>query len=284
MMLRSIAVALALGSAAVAQSPEMLNNDSVLRMIAAGIPEQAIVAKIKASPNRFELGTDQLIALKDKGVSGPILAAMLEPVAKAPEELSDTSPDPMVPHYPGVYMFGPESGTMVRLMPTASNQVKTGGLLGYAFTGGIASLSFKALIPGDRARVRAGAARPTFYMFFDESVPRDLIRGDASVWNSGAGSSTVAPDEMSLVRFMDKKGAREARVGSANIAGGKSGVMDKDRITFTSEQVRPGVFKVTVTTDLPPGEYGFIKSLSGGNVAGGGGALTARVFDFGIGG
>jgi hypothetical protein len=76
--------------------------------------------------------------------------------------------------------------------------------------------------------------------------------------------------------------AREARVGSMNIGGAKSGVMDKDRIAFDAELVWPGVFKVSSSNALPAGEYGFIQALTGGNVSGGGGALTARVFDFGV--
>jgi hypothetical protein len=79
-----------------------------------------------------------------------------------------------------------------------------------------------------------------------------------------------------------KKGRREARVGSVNIAGAKSGVMDKDQIAFESQLIRPGVFKVVPTSNLPAGQYGFIHAMSGGGSVAGGGAMTARVFDFAI--
>ena len=68
-------------------------------------------------------------------------------------------------------------------------------------------------------------------------------------------------------------------VGSFNIAGAKTGVMDKDRISFSYEQVTPGVYRVTPSSDLAPGEYGFIYAITGG---GAGGALTARIFDFSV--
>ena len=83
-----------------------------------------------------------------------------------------------------------------------------------------------------------------------------------------------------MVELMKKQGRREARVGSVNIAGAKSGVMDKDRLAFRSNEIRPGVYEVTPAMPLKPGEYGFIFSLAG---AGTGGALTARVFDFTVG-
>jgi hypothetical protein len=262
---------------------ELLTNETVVKLLAAGLPEQAIIAKIHTSKTAFDLSTDRLIELKTKGVSGAVLSAMLEPTgAPVAAEFSTDSPDTAVPHYPGVYMFGAKDNRMTRMMATSSNQAKTGGLLGYAFTMGIASMSIKATIPGGSAKVQTANIRPVFYLYFDESVPRAMQSGNSSIWTSGVGTVTTSPAELSLVRFMEKENAREARVGSMNIAGAKQGVMDKDRIAFESEQVRPGVFKVIPSIDLQPGEYGFIQALTGGSVSGGGGAMTARVFDFGV--
>ena len=278
-----VAALVALGAAPVS-AQETMTNETVLQLLAAGLPAEAVVAKIKASRGNFDTSTDKLIQLKNQGVPGPVLAAMLEPANTGPTELSTDSPDPNVPHYPGVYMFGAGDNRMYRMVATASNQAKTGGILGYALTMGIASASVKATIPGASAKVRTANAQPVFYMFFDESVPRNLAVGSASVWTTGAGSVTSSPAELSLVRFNEKKEAREARVGSMNIAGAKQGVMDKARIGFEVEQIKPGVFKVTPSAPLEPGEYGFIQALTGGNVSGGGGAMTARVYDFGVGG
>ena len=281
----SLPVSVAAQPATSAAAVEVLTNDSVLRLVGAGLPDQAIIGKIKSSKTAFDLSTDKLIELKVKGVSGAVLGAMLEPApgtVPAQAEFSSDSPDVSVPHYPGVYMFSTKDNRMTRMMATSSNQAKTGGILGYALTMGIASMSIKATIPGKAARISTGNSRPVFYLFFDESVPRAMQGNGASIWMSGAGNVTTSPSELSLVRFMEKPAAREARVGSMNIAGAKQGVMDKDQIAFESEMVRPGLFKVTPSTDLKPGQYGFIQALTGGNVSGGGGAMTARVFDFGV--
>jgi hypothetical protein len=271
--------------AAQAQTPstvEVVTNETVLKLLAAGLPDQAVIAKIRSSKTQFDLSTDRLIELKTKGVSGPVLAAMLEPAPAAVAEFSSDSPDTAVPHYPGVYMFGAQDNKMTRMMATSSNQAKTGGIIGYALTMGIASASVKATIPGESAKVQTSNPRPIFYLFFDESVPRALQGSGTSIWTTGNGSITTSPEELSLVRFSEKENAREARVGSMNIAGAKQGVMDKDRISFDSTMVRPGVFRLSPRVNLEPGEYGFIQALTGGNVSGGGGAMTARVFDFGI--
>ena len=180
---------------------EIVTNDTVLKLIAAGLPDQAIIAKIRSAKTAFDLSTDNLIALKTKGVSGPVMSAMLEPAAIAAPEFSMDSPDPAVPHYPGVYMVGTNDRRMTRMMATSSNQAKTGGILGYAFTMGIASMSVKATIPGASAKVQTANVLPVFYLFFDESVPRNMQGSGASIWTTGNGSLTSSPEELSLVRF-----------------------------------------------------------------------------------
>ena len=74
-------------------------------------------------------------------------------------------------------------------------------------------------------------------------------------------------------------------MGKFNIAGAKSGVMDKDRISFDYAQISPGVFQVLPNAELQPGEYGFLYSATtgGGGVGiAGMGAMTSRIFDFSI--
>lgn len=266
---------------------EIVTNDTVLKLIAAGMPEDVIIAKIKASPTKFELDTDKIIVLKKSGVSGPVLAAMIGAPSNSVTNaaaMSADSPDPMIPRPSGVYMLDadPAPGKMVRIDPTTSNQTKTGNFLGYALTGGIASMSFKAVIPNENARVVSKTAQPVFYFYFDQANG-SLSSGAGFNAFFGPGSAVTSPSEFSLVRFDTKSGRREAKVGKFNIGGAKSGVMDKDRIPFQYDQIAPGVFKVSPSNPLSPGEYGFLYSVSGGGMGmAGGGNMMARVFDFSL--
>lgn len=90
--------------------------------------------------------------MRAKGVPSPVLAAMLKS-ANGTVRYDDTSPDPTVAHTPGFYIMDNSSGQarMKKIDPLASTQTKTGGILGYAFTGGIASASIKAVLPGATA-------------------------------------------------------------------------------------------------------------------------------------
>ena len=279
---------LALALAAAPVAAETLTNTSVLSLVQAGVGDDAVIAKIKSSSNQFDLSTDQIIALKQKGVPSNVIAAMLAASGEGADfskgALSADSPDWRVPHPSGVYMLNAGETKMLRIDPTTANQTKTGGMLAYALTAGIASIKMKSVIPNAHARVAAPNGKPTFYFYFDESNA-SLSNGAATgSWLSGTTASVTSPSEFSLVRFDVKSSRREARVGSFSMAGAKAGVMDKNRIAFAYDRVAPGIFRVTPSEELKPGEYGFLYSITAGSGPGifGGGVMTARVFDFSI--
>lgn len=277
----ALSIAGAMLSFTTATQAETLSNETVLVLHGAGLGDEAIIAKIKSSEADFITSTEAIIELRNKGLSGAVIAAMLDRSAvKAPTAaaaMSLDSPDPSVPHPSGLYILhGGESGArMQRIDYTVSSQAKTGGIFGYALTGGIASMSIKVAIANESARTDTTSRRPTFYFFFDDSNP--ATAASASPWAGSAVASAASPNEFSLVGLATKKGRREARVGSMNIGGSKMGVMDKDRLAFDYDLVRPGVYKVTPSVDLSPGEYGFLQAMPGAAV---GGAASARVFDF----
>lgn len=275
-------VTLALACALLFASPaaaETLTNDTIIQLVKAGIGNDAVIAKIKATPGNYALSTDDLIALKNAGVSGDVIAAMIAGPAKAeaPAVMSLTDINPMTPHPSGLYLIDAAANRLDRIDPTVSNQAKTGGIFGYALTGGIASMSIKVAISGEAARVVSPSGTPSFYFFFDASNPQTA--NIVSSWAAGSAQTVSSPSEFTLIKLMEKSGRREARVGSMNIGGAKTGVMDHDRIPFDYQMVRQGVYKVTPKQALEPGQYGFIYALSGGGT---GGAMTARIFDFAI--
>ncbi len=275
-------VTLALACALLFASPaaaETLTNDTIIQLVKAGIGNDAVIAKIKATPGNYALSTDDLIALKNAGVSGDVIAAMIAGPAKAeaPAVMSLTDINPMTPHPSGLYLIDTPGNRLDRIDPTVSNQAKTGGIFGYALTMGIASMSVKVAISGESARVVAASGSPSFYMFFDASNPQTA--NISSSWAAGSAQTVVSPSEFTLIRLAQKDGRREARVGSMNIGGAKTGVMDHDRIPFDYQMVREGVYKVTLKAPLEPGQYGFIYALTGGGTNG---AMSARIFDFSV--
>lgn len=243
---------------------ETLDNDTVVTLLSAGLGDDVVIAKIKASSSTFDTSIEQILVLKEKGVSGPVIAAMIT-ASSAPVKVAVSldSPDPMVPHPSGIYLSGVEK--MTRIESTTTRQARTSGMLGAALTGGLSGMRVKAAINGAVANVSTVEKAPTFYFYFDQEA-QGL---------GAAGGAVTSPNEFSLIRFEKKKDKREAVVGSVGIGGTKAGLRDKDQIDFKIDQISPGVYKIVPTGTLLPGEYGFISGAIGS-----GANATFRVFDF----
>lgn len=243
---------------------ETLSNDSVLSLLNAGLGDDVVIAKIKSSPSNFELSTETVIALKQRGISGPVLAEMITASAIAAQPtMSTDSPDPMIPHPSGIYLAGVDR--MVRIESTTTRQARTSGMLGAILTSGLSGMRIKAGVNGAKANISTNDPNPVFYFYFDQ----------AAQGLGAAGGAVTSPQEFSLINFEIKKDKREAVIGSVGLGGTKAGLRDKDQHEFEVTQIKPGVYKVAPTLPLKAGEYGFI---AGG--VGSGANATFRVFDF----
>lgn len=252
-----------------------LTNSTIISLVKAGLGPEAIVAKINASNGTYDTSTNSLIALKQAGVPDGVIAAMLQrstsPVLTN-AVADNTSPNPLDSHAPGIYLLDARgSGRMVRIDATVSNQTKLSNIWGYAFTSGIASMKTKTIIPNAVARARATSQRPVFYFYFTQTGPLANISQFGSAFTAMASS----PNEFSLVKLEQKKDHREASIGTVGVFSGvKAGISDKARMSFSYEDVAPGVFKVTPDQPLAVGQYGFIHSVTPG--------AGARIFDFSV--
>lgn len=279
--LLAVALAACVTTTAIAATAETLNNDTVLSLMGAGLGQETIIAKIRNSPGDYDLSTAKLIALKNAGVSDAIIAAMLDSSTKTQAQAAaayqNDSIDAKLPHASGVYVVADwlSPAKMVRLDSTTANQARTSGLFGAALTGGIASLKIKTAVPNATSKIKVRSARPNFYFYMDQA---NANGGIGALYFSSLGASVTSPSEFSIVRFSVKKGLREVTTGKASFGGQKFGLVDKDKIVFTTSDVSSGVFKVSLSADIPKGEYGFVYSTGGGI----GGGAVSRVFDFTI--
>jgi hypothetical protein len=165
---------------------------------------------------------------------------------------------------------------MSMLEPSIYTQGKTGGFLASAMTYGIAKIKIKAVLRGAHANARVSDPQPVFYFYFEE-------QGAGLSHASTPFGGTSTPNEYTLLKFDVKGATRETIVGQANAFGASGGTDDKAVTSFTYTKLRPGVYKVMLSSPLQPGEYGFISGGGAVAVTPYGGAATAnsRVFDFG---
>src|SRR5689334_15454633 len=151
------------------RAQEPLTNESVVKMVKAGLSEDVVVSMVKTQPAKYNLSPDQLISLKAAGIPDKVVAAMVEKNAGvSPPTASGATPsagtvavgdpdDPMTPHDSGIYLYSRGRGGEYKLTvleQAAYQGSKTGGIFSSAMTYGIKKAKMKAVIPGQRASIR----------------------------------------------------------------------------------------------------------------------------------
>jgi hypothetical protein len=270
------------GTNAFAQD-ETMTNEEVISLAKAGLNETLIINKIKTSKSSFDLSTDNLIKLKQAGISDNVVTAMLE--AKSGRSIQTSSSqsassrgtgdpnDPMSPHDYGLYLFEEKDGVrkMTQMMPNVSAQNRTGGGFTAAVTPfGLGKRKTKANLPGTAANLQIKDANPVFYFYLD-------VKSGGLNTSSGIPST---PSEFALIRFNVRDDNREVTIAKSNAYSSKGGLSDEYVVNYTAQDLGNGIFKVTPKTTLANGEYGFYLLNSGNSNASA--AIGAKFFDFGV--
>lgn len=267
---------------AISLAQQVLNNDSVVKMVKAGLSDDVVVATINSSPGQYTTNPDGLIALKQAGVTDKVIAAMITkgsagstPSSPPTQPAVSNDPnDPRSPHEAGIWVNG--RGKMVELEPSVYSSGKTGGMLATAMTYGIAKTKIKAVIRNAHSNTRVSDPGAAFYFYFEVT--------EAGLSNASTPfGGTTTPNEYVLIKFDVKNNSRETVTGKLNAYGASGGVDDKTAVDFTYEKLSPGVYKVTPKKALEKGEYGFMSPMGGAAVSPYGAAATSnKVFDFGV--
>src|SRR3984957_13472570 len=153
---------LAFTSFLTAQQP--LNDDSVIKMVKAGLSDDVIVATINANPGAYDASPDGLIALKQAGVSNKVIDAIVaKSTASAPDsaqpsgpEASAPAPPQFAPLPPGVDNIGAyykDSGGNWQPLPAEVVIFQSGGLVKHVASAGLMKEDLNGLVGGMRSRL-----------------------------------------------------------------------------------------------------------------------------------
>lgn len=252
-----------------------LTNQDVVQMASLGLSDDVIIAKIHsvsgADGLNFDTSVDGLRTLKEAKVSDTVIKAMINPtpppavvVSGAPLMIDPNLPPPEV----GVYWRDGQTFSLVQGMTLTREKV--GGRVASIFTNGIRSEHWDAVVDGPVSRNVIKDRRPVFYFYVPD--------GDTA-------------SDYALIHLEKKSDHREFQVGSfGGITGGKAGVKKEKEVAFRAEHAGVRVYKVTLDSDLQPGEYAFFlgtgaqANMSGGDFGSSrsGGNATGKVYDFSI--
>lgn len=204
---------------------------------------------------------------------GVILAAHSQQSPNAAPTATSADPNnPQLPHSPGIYWLlkGQAGDTLTRLDASSYQGSKSSGVLSSGMSMGIKKAKWKAVLPGAHAAMRSHSASPEFWFYFEDA--------SAGFGHSGLSAQASKPEDFSLAKMEGKKAERELVVGQASAFGNSTGLRSQDTIPVNVQKIAAGIYKVTMSKPLPPGEYCFVPpgSAAAFGMAGG------QLYDFGI--
>jgi hypothetical protein len=242
--LKFIYVLLAAGLLAFAQ--ETLNNDSVVKMVKSGLGESLIINMIQSQPGKYSLSPDDLVKLKQQGVSENVLSAMVSKnsgansgaagasagTAAASSSASTASSADLPPNLEiGVYYK--KAGQWQEMLPEVVTW-KSGGVLKTFATNGIVKGDMNGHLQGSNSRNSA-------------TSPLEVII---------YAPEGVAVTEYQLLHLRPQKDSREFRTMTGGVFH-SSGGATRDVVPFEGKRVASRTFRV-VLPNLGAGEYGFL--------------------------
>jgi hypothetical protein len=132
----------------------LLTNAEIVKMVKAGLQESTILSVIAANDSDFDVSVDGLLALKEAGVSGPVMDAMLAAKSKKRPPAATVTVVPNVPSYPNAMpqsaMTAPVGGApMTPQMAAMMSQMTTSQMAmgGAAGMGGMSGMSAVTYVP-----------------------------------------------------------------------------------------------------------------------------------------
>jgi hypothetical protein len=232
--MKSLRTVLCLTLAGVIFAQQPMTNDSIVKLVKAGMGEETIVNMINTQPTTFTLGTDDLIALKTGGVSEKVIGAMLLKKTGGAPSSGASAAGPV--HEIGVYY---KSGDAWMDMEPEVATFKSGGVLKSIATDGIVKGDINGHIKGAQSKTKIDT--PVEIMIY--------------------APEGVAATEYQLLMLHKSGDAREFRT----ITGGvfhKSGGAGRDAVEFDAKKIAPRTYSLTLSK-LKAGEYGILPPSSG---------------------
>jgi hypothetical protein len=220
---------------------ETLTNESILKLVKAGLGEETIITMIKTQASSFSVSTDDVIALKTAGASDKIVAAMLaknagavaKPVAAeaAPkvEAASTTKEGVPLPDELGVYYL--KDGKYVNIPPEILNLRTARGK--QMMVGIFANAKLNGWITSQHSTTRLAPTNDFVVKLAEGTDPAEFL----------------------CVTFEVKKDRREVELarGRINISTGTH----RSQIPFESERLAKQIYRLKFGT-MKRGEYGLL--------------------------
>jgi hypothetical protein len=232
---------------------ETMTNDSVVKLIKAGLSEDLVVTTINSSPGKYDTSTNALIALKKAGAGDKVVAAIIMKASGSTAAPAAANSDPAATSASqapaitlaqgalppgvdsiGVYYHDSSSNTWQEVPAEVVNFKSEGALKHYA-SAGVLKGEKTALIGGNRS-----------------SLPLKLPASFILYVPEGR-----APGEYQLIRMHVNADSREFRAANGGIVHDAGGAL-RDVIDYVPKKIAPRIYLIDMGEDYENGEYGFL--------------------------
>lgn len=236
-----------------AAEEQALRNADIIKLTKIAMGDEVIIAKIKTVREvNFDTSTDDLVKLKESGVSKPVIAAMLErsmsagAVSGSPLAKGAVTPKVLLVVKEGTFDIKPIAGDFQTVFAFVTFKR-------FVQFSGVASLK----------RIKDHA--PAILLNFE--------RDPNKIWWL-----------VKLKPWDDKGGSRILDLQSPGMFGGamSSGPDESCNVQYSATEEKPGLWRITPNGELVPGEYGLFR-LEGENSTGLASSGTiSTLYDFGV--
>jgi hypothetical protein len=230
-----------------------MNNESVLKMVKAGLGDDLVIQTINTQPGQYVTDADSLVALKTAGVSERVITAMINKgrrqLTNVPEKLVELSDVNEI----GVY-YKDRTGKWIAIEPEIVH-IKSGGWLKSTATHGIIREDRNGHLNGRESKLALQC--PIDVLIY---VPEG-----------------VSASEYDFLRFRINSDNREFRVLTGGVFHSTGGA-DRDEVKFDPVKTAPHTYQFTVNKDVGGGEYGILPPGTG-NVTNGGKIYTFAIVE-----
>ena len=233
---------------------ETMSNDSVFKLIKAGLSEDLIVSTINSSPGQYDTSASALIALKKAGAGDKVVAAMIlkssgatmsAPAPAANAQAGTAGPPsssvvlasgalPPGVDSIGVYYQDVSSNTWQEVPAEVVNFKNEGALKHYA-SAGVLKGETTGLVGGNRSSLTLKL--PASFILY---VPEGRAAG-----------------EYQLIHLHSNADSREFRAANGGIVRDAGGAL-RDVMDYTAKKIAPRVYLIQMGEDYDRGEYGFL--------------------------
>jgi hypothetical protein len=240
----------------------LIDNATILRMKNAGIGDDVLIQTVQLQPGHYDTSPDDLIALKQAGLSDRVISAMqahgtgLTVRGSNPSARTVVAPTPLALGVDeiGVY-YKAKTGEWIELH-TERVVFKSAGAVKNILSDGLLKKDMNGHLDGGQS-------------------PLVLDTGVEILIYAPAGTDA---NEYDFLRFEPHKDSREFRTLTAGVFNSQTGAA-RDEIEFQPKKLAAQLYTFTIPVDIQKGEYGVLPP-GAANIQGIAG--TGKIFTFSI--